>query len=155
MRKATDTKRELEVDVSLVRWSGGGDTGWSLRIEDKASRLSVIEVKLSNEQFGQMVGSMATTVPADYWANDNIGRTLETGTVIAPLTYKDFPKMDTPEDNLADLEDDRSMKVQRAMVEQGFSPLHGWEHETLDRVNGHRLSAEGYAVSVCRWVGFV
>lgn len=153
MRKDPNTRRELEATVSVVRWHGNGEEGWNLRIEDAASGLQVIEVKLSNEQFGQMIGAQVTKAEASYWANPNIGKRLEHATISADLFQRDFPRTGMDEAEAAQLAETRALVVRTAMVRQGFSPEDGWEAEALDHYNGHRRNElDRYDVQVRRWV---
>lgn len=139
----TASQQTLKGEVSLSRWTGGAQQGWRLTIEDSASRLRVVEIQLTDEQFGQLVGGRVTDLAVEHWTSPNIGKTMEVKVINVPgLTHESWQGPDRH----------RTTPVYGAMGAQGYGAEDGWVPQIDETFNRHRSSAEGYAVTLRRWV---
>jgi hypothetical protein len=155
MRKSSDVEKELTVTIGLGRTIGGGGNGWRLSVEDQASHLSILEVFLTDEQMGAALGGQVADIPgARYWANPNIGKRHEHVVILVPLNERDWPSWEDRE-NASEVErlaEQRAMKAIAAQYEAGYLQSDGWVPTVDTTLNRHRLSREGYQVSLRRYV---
>lgn len=74
MRIEEGTKKNLKVGLSLSRDSNGN---WNLQVEDQASSLIVIDIRMDNKQFSDFMANTHTAGKAEYYANPIIGKKME------------------------------------------------------------------------------
>lgn len=82
MRIVPSTKRNLNVSIQMSRDS---NREWNLRIEDEASSLLILEIKMDHEEFSDLLSTVNTTGKAKYYANTDIGKELSVKNVTIDL----------------------------------------------------------------------
>lgn len=126
---------ELKVRVSIGGYSGSDGPGAYIQIEDDASSIQIIDVRMTHEQFGQILSgrSMVRVATADVNVRDErIGKTREHKEVEIPIP-----------DSIRSL--CYGKKNDPKKVKNFFKPyeVDGWEANYDDAANGHRVVSHG------------
>jgi hypothetical protein len=82
-----DTKKvKIDGAISIARSTGSDGHSISISVEDRLSGLHVLELRLSMEEFGNVVtGSSGKTLSATVYQNENLGKEQEVATAQIPL----------------------------------------------------------------------
>ncbi len=135
----------LDVKVHATFSRGHNNRGtppWHLTIGDDESGTQIIELRFTDEQFSQLMGSAHVVgLPAELTRSQLHGKTMENDRRVMPLTTKAY--------------DGRHWEAQldkwQAMIDKEGR---GWGMDRDTSLNRHRRAAggKGYEVIVRRWV---
>ena len=105
----------------------------SIEIQDEASRIRIVEVKMTLEEFAQCVTGMSLMdIPAEFGDLSLIGKQMEVKVIeISGLDYSTWK--------------DRNRFIKPFEAD-------GWKAEDKEEMNHHRMSKNGYQVTFRRWV---
>lgn len=134
--------------VGLSRWTGGGGSGWTLRVEDEASGAHVFDVDLTPEEFSAMFsGSVVTGADATVAVPRYLNRKPTAIRAEIPVKLWDVPV-------------EHRISAVYAILATTESPGMDWdelspisESELLaDHPNGHRkVGADKYEIHVLKY----
>lgn len=119
-----------------------GPAGWSVTVQDVASRQLIVDVDLTDEQMGLLLGGKCIEVEAGYYPANHIGRRQEIARLHAPIDRWDFADRRLVED-----------LCRGAMDAAGLTAADGWEPDVPAKFNLHCLDdGRGYGFNVRRYV---
>jgi hypothetical protein len=134
--------KPLKVRATCSRYqSTSGRNGVSLSLEDDTSRLRVLELDMTLEQFGQLItGLSIPDIEAEVnLMDERLGKKHENLQIVVP--------------NLTKVWEDRDLAVRLFIAADPELAGKGWEPDTLpERPNNHRIAEEGYRVILRRYV---
>ena len=124
--------KKFAAQLRLGRWSGTSGAGWRLEVSDDASRVSIVDVEITDEQLGKLLGHYddGSTYPAKLYGAERVGMKHENRTVAVPCSRDDF----------GDIFD----------AAERENP--GWTADRDERWNSHRYDGTAYRVTLRRWV---
>lgn len=127
---------EIDVECLLARLSNGE---FRLRIEDRASRVALLNIEITAEAIADLVSSRPFTAQADFSPSGNIGKRMEVKRVRFPYgTQDDWPRA--------------RAECVAALADEG------WEVDTESGFNFHRSTRVSrdagyiYELTARRWV---
>jgi hypothetical protein len=155
MARRKTVEQNLEVRVSIGRATGGDEHAWRIHVEDLASHFTIMELRMTDAELGQALGHSPVEVGARYWGqNPDIGKRHENATVLVPLDHEDWPSWaDRDDEAVAEaMASSRQVAALKAMARTPYPSEEGWRPEVDTTFNRHRLTPEGYQVTVRRYV---
>lgn len=138
--------RTVNARIGLARYSGASHQGWQVTVEDADAGIRLIELRLTDEQFGQVIGG-TVNLPAEVTVDpEHIGKKLETRRERVPLSNAEAHDRANFSDNLNAAARDHQRD------NRTLWPSHGWTAEVDRTFNHHRFNDDGYEVMFVRWV---
>ncbi|TXH10966.1 MAG: hypothetical protein E6R03_14760 [Hyphomicrobiaceae bacterium] len=136
------------IGLRLGRSTGGAGGDWHLALEDERSGINIVDLRLTDEQLGKLLGCGGVAVPAELFASALHGRVMRVKTQAIPILGKG--KKTTYDKYDPKSWGDHVMKWLKA------NEMSEWTPDIEKQWSTHKYNAsdQTYTVTLRKWVKF-